>query len=73
MVFVPAVSTFVITQLLGGGMVILLGDLIEMQFLGAAFNPHVGSAVALVMMFIVIVFMYVMNKFGSGEGREVGL
>ncbi|MCL2402331.1 MAG: ABC transporter permease [Oscillospiraceae bacterium] len=73
MVFVPAVSTFVITQLLGGGMVILLGDLIEMQFLGAAFNPHVGSAVALVMMFIVIVFMYVMNKFGGGEGRTVGL
>jgi spermidine/putrescine transport system permease protein len=73
MVFVPAVSTFVITQLLGGGLVILLGDLIEMQFLGAAFNPHVGSAVALVMMFIVIIFMYVMNKFGSGEGRTVGL
>jgi len=73
MVFVPAVSTFVITQLLGGGMVMLLGDLIEMQFLGAAYNPHLGSAVALVMMVVVILFMYVMNKFGQGEEKAVGL
>jgi len=73
MVFVPAVSTFVISQLLGGGMVMMLGDLIEMQFLGAAYNPHLGSAIALVMMFIVIVFMYIMNKFGEGEERAVGL
>jgi len=73
MVFVPAVSTFVITQLLGGGMVILLGDLIEMQFLGTAYNPHLGSAVALVMMAIVVAFVYVMNKFGGGEEKAVGL
>ena len=71
MVFVPAVSTFVITQLLGGGMVIMLGDLIEMQFLGTAYNPQLGSAIALVMMFIVIVFMYFVNRFGSGEERAV--
>jgi len=73
MVFVPAVSTFVISQLLGGGMVMMLGDLIEMQFLGAAYNPHLGSAIALVMMFIVIAFMYVMNRFGEGEESAVGL
>jgi spermidine/putrescine transport system permease protein len=65
MVFVPSVSTFVITQLLGGGMVIMLGDLIEMQFLGSAFNPHLGSAIALIMMFIVIIFMMVVNRFGE--------
>ena len=65
MVFVPSVSTFVITQLLGGGMVIMLGDLIEMQFLGSAFNPHLGSAIALIMMFIVILFMLVVNRFGE--------
>jgi len=70
MVFVPSVSTFVITQLLGGGMVIMLGDLIEMQFLGSAFNPHLGSAIALIMMFVVILFMLVVNRFGerSHEG-----
>jgi len=73
MVFVPAVSTFVISQLLGGGLVMLLGDLIEMQFLGAAYNPQLGSAIALVMMVIVIVFMYVMNRFGQGEETAVGL
>jgi spermidine/putrescine transport system permease protein len=77
MVFVPSVSTFVITQLLGGGMVIMLGDLIEMQFLGSAFNPHLGSAIALIMMFVVILFMLIVNRFGEqsstatvGRGRE---
>jgi len=73
MVFVPSVSTFVITQLLGGGMIILLGDLIEMQFLGAVYNPHLGSAIALVMMVIVIAFVIVMNKFGDGEEKAVRL
>jgi len=73
MVFVPAVSTFVISQLLGGGKVMLLGDLIEMQFLGAAYNPHLGSAIALVMMVIVILFMYVMNRFGEGGETAVGM
>ena len=73
MVFVPAVSTFIISQLLGGGKSLLLGDLIEMQFLGAAYNPQLGSAIALVMMVIVIAFMYVMNRFGEGEELAVGL
>lgn len=58
-------------------MVIMLGDLIEMQFLGAAFNPHLGSAIALVMMFIVIFFMLVVSRFGeqsiaaAGGGRII--
>ena len=73
MVFVPAVSTFVISQLLGGGKNMLLGDLIEIQFLGAAYNPHLGSAIALVMMIIVMAFMYIMNRFGEGEEMAVGL
>ena len=73
MVFVPGVSTFVISQLLGGGKEMLLGDLIELQFLGAAYNPHLGSAIALVMMIIVMVFMYVMNRFGEGEEMAVAL
>jgi len=73
MVFVPAVSAFVITQLLGGGMVFLLGDLIEMQFLGTAHNPQVGSAISLVMMMIVIIFVIIMNKFGASEKGARGL
>ena len=71
MVFVPAVSTFVISKLLGGGTDILLGDLIEMQFLGQAYNPHLGSAIALVMMVVVMLFMFVMNKFGESDGNTV--
>ena len=73
MVFVPAVSTFVISKLLGGGMHMLLGDLVEIQFLGTAYNPHLGSAIALVMMVIVMIFMYIMNRFGEGEEMAVGL
>lgn len=73
MVFVPAVSTFVISQLLGGGKEMLLGDLVEIQFLGTAYNPHLGSAIALVMMVIVMVFMYIMNRFGEGEEIAVGM
>ena len=64
-------STFVISQLLGGSNEMLLGDLIEMQFLGSAYNPHLGSAIALVMMIIVMVCMLVMNRFGAGEEQAV--
>ena len=52
---------------MGGGMVTLLGDLIEAQFLGGAYNPYLGSAISLVMMVIVLVCMAVMNRFGEGE------
>ena len=71
MVFVPAVSTFVISKLLSNGTVMLLGDLIEMQFTGAAYNPHLGSAISLIMMVIVIICMSVMNRFGEGEEQAV--
>ena len=54
MVFIPSVSTFVISRLLGGGKSLLLGDLIEMQFMGTTYNPWLGSAIALVMMVIVL-------------------
>ena len=67
MVFIPSVSTFALSRLLGGGKTLLLGDLIEMQFLGNTYNPHLGSAIALVMMVIVLVMMAVMNRFGEGE------
>lgn len=73
MVFVPSVSTFIISKMLGGGTDMLVGDLIEMQFLGAAYNPHLGSAISLIMMIIVVVCMSVMNRFGDGGEEAVML
>ena len=73
MVFVPSVSTFAISRLLGGGTHMLLGDLIEQQFLGGAYNPHLGAAISLVMMVVVVLCMVVMNRFGEGEEQAVML
>jgi len=71
MVFVPSVSTFAISKMLGGGTELLLGDLIEQQFLGGAYNPQLGAAISLVMMIIVVVCMVVVNRFGEGEEQAV--
>ena len=73
MVFVPSVSTFAISKMLGGGTEMMLGDLIEQQFLGGAYNPHLGAAISLVMMIVVVVCMAVMNRFGEGEEQAVML
>ncbi|SFP54352.1 spermidine/putrescine transport system permease protein [Oscillibacter sp. PC13] len=73
MVFVPSVSTFAISTMLGGGTELLLGDLIERQFLGGAYNPQLGAAISLVMMIIVVICMVVMNRFGEGEEQAVML
>ena len=71
MVFIPSVSTFAISKLLGGGKTLLLGDLIEMQFYGNSYNPYLGSAISLVMMIIVLICVAVMNRFGDGEKGAV--
>ena len=73
MVFVPSVSTFAISRLLGGSKQMMLGDLIEQQFLGGAYDPHLGAAISMVMMVIVVVCMIVMNHFGEGEEQAVML
>ncbi|WP_300846704.1 ABC transporter permease [uncultured Acetatifactor sp.] len=70
MVFVPAVSTFIISKMLGGGGNLLIGDLIDMQFLGSAYNPNLGSAVSLVLMAIILICMGIMNQFDDGEANE---
>ena len=71
MVFIPSVSTFAISKLLGGGKTLLLGDLIEMQFYGNSYNPYLGSAISLVMLVIVLICVAVMNRFGDGEKGAV--
>ena len=65
MVFVPSISTFYISQKLGGGNFDLIGDTIERQF-QSAYNYNLGAAMSLVLMIIIMVSMAVMNKY-SGE------
>lgn len=73
MVFVPSVSTFVISQMLGSGKNLLVGDLIDLQFMGGAYNPHLGSAIALVMIILIFICMWIMNKFDDSSSEEGGL
>lgn len=67
MVFVPSISTFIISRMLGGGTNDLIGDIIEQQFLGNSYNPHLGSALALILMVIVLIIMSLFNQFGNEE------
>lgn len=70
MVFVPSVSTFIISRMLGGGDTLLVGDLIEMQFLGNSYNYNLGSAMSLVLMVIVLLCMSLTNTSGDKDGIE---
>ncbi|MCL1952322.1 MAG: ABC transporter permease [Oscillospiraceae bacterium] len=65
MVFVPSVSTFYISQKLGGKGS-LIGDLIELQFLGA-YNYNLGAALSLILMAIILICMMIMNRFSDRE------
>ncbi len=71
MVFVPAVSTFIISKMLGGGAHILVGDLIEMQFLGSTYNPHLGSAISFVLMILIFISIGIMNQFDDSDELSV--
>ena len=71
MVFVPAVSTFYISQKLGGTDTVLIGDVIERQFKQGN-NPNLGAALSLVLMLLVFVCTGIMNHFG-GDDEEGGV
>lgn len=71
MVFVPAVSTFIISTMLGGSSNMLIGDLIELQFLGGSYNPYLGSAMSLVLMVLIIISMAIMNEFDTDESEVI--
>ena len=65
MVLVPSISTFYISQKLGGGTFELIGDTIERQFVTGALNT--GAAISLVMMILILISLTVMNKFGNDD------
>jgi spermidine/putrescine transport system permease protein len=65
MVFVPSISTFYISQKLGGGTFELIGDTIERQFVTGALNT--GAAISLVMMVLILISLSIMNKFTDSD------
>mgnify|MGYP002513893139 CR=1 FL=1 len=71
MVFVPAVSTFYISQKMGGAETMLIGDIIEKQF-KTSNNPNMGAALSLLLMLMVLVCTGIMNRFG-GDDEEGGV
>jgi len=68
MVFVPAVSTFYISQKLGGTDTVLIGDVIERLFKQGQ-NQNLGAALSLVLMALVFVCTGIMNRFGGDDGE----
>ena len=70
MVFVPAVSTFYISQKLGSTGTTLIGDVIESQF-KTAYNPNLGAAMSLVLMILIFICVSIMNRFGETDEEEV--
>ena len=72
MVFVPCVSTFYITQKLGGGQIVLIGDVIEAQF-QTANNYNLGASLSFVLMILIFICLGVMNHFDNGREAEGGM
>ena len=66
MVFLPSITTFYISNIFGGGHTMLVGNLIERQFLGAS-DWGYGSAMAIVMMVLMFISMRIMNIFNKGN------
>jgi len=70
MVFVPAVSTFYISQKLGSPNTIMIGDVIERQF-KTANNPNMGAALSLLLMALVLLCTGILNRFGGDDDGGV--
>lgn len=68
MVFIPSLTTFVISTLLGGGKILLIGNVIEQEFMKGT-SWHVGSGLSLVLMLFIIVSMVLSSRYDNGEGN----
>jgi spermidine/putrescine transport system permease protein len=73
MVFVPAVSTFVISKLLGGSKYMMIGDVIETMFVGDGCDYNVGAALSLVLMVLMLICMSLMRRVDNGEDELGGM
>ena len=71
MVFVPSLTTFAISNMLGGGKVNLIGNIIEQEFTASS-NWNLGSGLSLVMMIFIVISMAFIEKFDrNGEGNMI--
>ncbi len=73
MVFVPAVSTFVISKLLGGSRLMMIGDVIETMFVGDGCDYNVGAALSLILMVLMLICMSLMHRVDNGEDELGGM
>lgn len=73
MVFVPAVSTFVISKLLGGSKLMMIGDVIETMFVGDGCDYNVGAALSLILMVLMLICMSLMHHVDNGEDELGGM
>ncbi len=71
MVFVPSVSTFYISQKLGGNKTMLIGDTIEYFYNSGPDYYNIASAISLVLMVLIMISLFVMNKFSDDDGGVV--
>ncbi|MCI8625496.1 MAG: ABC transporter permease [Lachnospiraceae bacterium] len=70
MVFVPALTTFVISDILGGAKILLIGNVIEQEF--QILNWHSGSGLSLVLMVFIFISMFIMSKYDKeAEGTAI--
>ncbi len=72
MVFMPAVTTFVISKLLGGGQYTLIGNFIERQFIQLS-DWNFGSAISMIMMIFILISIGIMSKFDEDKGGGAAL
>ena len=70
MVFIPALTTFVISNMLGGGKINLIGNIIEQEFTVNS-NWYLGSGLSLVMMVFIILSMLMLQKFDKTGGANL--
>ncbi len=70
MVFIPALTTFVISNMLGGGKINLIGNIIEQEFTVNS-NWYLGSGLSLVMMIFIIISMLLLQKFDKTGGENL--
>ena len=70
MVFVPSLTTFVISNILGGGKIFLIGNIIEQEFTTSA-NWNLGSGLSLIMLIFILISMTILERFDKSEGSDM--